>query len=542
MSAKFTSVWVSDLEDSKSWETGFMGFSRAILANNDPGLKSEYKQQLNEHIRFALDSPSSAIREFGFFYCLAWKKIDLLRSYNRNDAQDILLRALVRLYANYEFKYLDFRLFIFASWEESIAAVSALFEKCLSAAVLDSIAKRFASDLDMLHTINELVCILGVPHSEADALLSGSWQARSARIREAFAREDYASAHDELKILSVFRKIFCDFTEEFGVFLQCHIEYAGYAYMADALSWMLSWSCHNCLQAGIECIMKNGNELMVKVLLRRYAALDEKHPALTKDGQKRGAAVLQTDTAWRLVSFALGSGIEPREGMRELLLLCMDANSRVPYLKLAIRECMKNPKRRPEVYAVFMLLVDTLSITSSDIFDARAEYITQLWDSVSGEASIAHLRNVLDIAEQLVLISGDPFIESEFFLPLLRTYLFSTSVPRSRLALRFANERKRLIPIFKMWLTEPELQNMFVRELESADPQAQIQCLNRIRAIYCRLPTASAYLADRLRKFEQDISASALTEPLKRRILRISRRIAVSVSAADTYRSGYGSG
>jgi len=499
-----------------------MGFSRAILANTDPELKIEYKQQLDEHIRFALDSADVKIRGLGFFYCLAWKKIDFLRSYDQSDAQEILRHALIKLYANYKFKYLDFGLFISADWEESLAAVSALFEKRLSASVLAAIGS-FASEMDALYTIEELVCILGVPHSEADSLLSNFWRARSVYIRDAFARGDYAAAHDELKILSAFRKIFGDFTEEFGELLHQHIEHAGYAYMADALSWMLSWSCLNCLGAGIECIMINGSELLVQVLRRRYA-------------------VLQAGDAWRLVGFAFGSGIEARAGMRELLLLCMDDNARAPYLKMAIRECLKNPKRRPDVYAIFILLTDTLQVTSSDIYAARAEYLAQLWDSVAGDVSIAYLRAVLEIAEQLVVISGDPFIESEFFLPLLRTYLFSPSIPRSRLALHFVHERKKLIPIFKMWLTEPELQNMFVTELQSADPRAQIHCLNRIRAIYCRIPVASPYLSGHIEKFEQKISDSQLAEPLKKRMLRISKRIAESISAAKTSRSDHGSG
>jgi hypothetical protein len=512
------SDWVNDPSDGASWENGLKWISKAIVSDKDLDSKEDLKQQLEDHIRFALCSPISAVREVGFFYCLAWKRMDLLEDYDdEDDAKALLLAALKKLYDSHSFKRLSLNLFIFPSWRMSLSCVSALVSKRLAPPVVALLGKALAKPEKMLRTlgaIEELLVILGIAPDDVQELLSDFWKERAAFIQEAFEREDYALAHERLALFSTLGRNFSGFATDYCQLLERHLTHVPIYLLPTALSWMLVWKCQNCVNVAVKRLHETDRDLFTQTLILHFSRLN-----------------LGLEETRRLVDFAFKAGEQAQQGAHELLFLCMDKGAPSPLLGQAIRAGLEDKARRNETYSVFSLLVERMEVRSTDILGPRSEYLSKLWTSVEGSTDCARWQEVLETFEQIVATATDPFLESEFFLPLLHDCFLSPTIELTRFALNFAGKREGLISALKEWLAEPNLQEELIAGLKDKDARQQIHTLNRLLTMYGHLPVPSEYLSKGLREFEQDLAASSADEEFKQRMLRTSRRILKSVTA-----------
>jgi len=514
----FTSSWVNDLGDPASWGNGIKWLSKAIVSDSDADWKNELRRQLDDHIRAALASPLAAIREVGFFYCLAWKKMDFLAAYSGGDAEGLLLDALTKLYDSHAFTGLSMKLFIRPDWGESVACVSALLSKRLAPPVTAALENSLADPDEAPKTlvaIEELVRLLRVPIDQVRALLVGYWERVAALIQDAFAREDYALVHTHLAALSPLGGLFGDFSYEYCRFLERSIASAELSLLPDALSWAVVWECRACLDKGLERLLGADRGVFAEFLVRHYARFG-----------------LGLPDARRLVDFAFkAGGLAPGEGARELLFLCMDGGAASPLLGQAIAAGLEEEGLLDETLSLYALLVEKLEIRSGDILAPRARYLAGLWDAAEGSADPARWREALGIFEHIAAVTGDAFLESEFFLPLLRACLFSPSRDLMRTAIAFIADRKRLVSYVNGWLSEPELQRELTAGIKSKDALSQIRALNRLLEFFWHFPAPSAYIYRCVEDFEGELIASSAEEKLKQRMLRTSGRILRSVSA-----------
>ena len=512
------SEWVNDLRDAICWENGLKWLSKAIVSDKDSGSKEDLKRQLEEHIRFALRSTAAGIREIGFFYCLAWKKMNYLEEYDGDDeAQALLFAALKKLYASHAFKRLSFKLFICPEWQDSLACVTALLSKRLAPPVAALLERLLADPCKLSRTlvaIEELLTVLGIAFEDLQGVFAGFWKKRALLIEEAFENDDYVLAHDRLAVFSKLGKNFSSTAEGYGLLLERHLERVPLYLLPAALSWMLTWNCQNCLDKAVKRIHETDGDFFAQILMVHYAHRE-----------------LGLEETRRLIAFTFKAGEQASLGARELLCLCMERGGSAPLLGQAIREGLEDEARREETFSIFALLVEKMELRSSDIIAPRSEFLSNLWSSVAESDDPIRWHAVLETFERIVSAAADPFLESEFFLPLLRTCLLSPSIELTRLALNFVGDRARLLPVLKDWLAEPALQEELTADLKDEDMRLQIAALNRLLTMYGRIPVSSKYISECLQGFLHTLADSPADDELKRRMMRTSGRILQSVGA-----------
>ena len=510
------SDWVNDPGDGASWENGLKWISKSIVSDKDLESKEDLKRQLEEHLRFALCSPIAAVREAGFFYCLAWKKLDYLEDYDdEEDGKELLLASLKKLYSTHSFKRLSLHLFIFPSWKDTLLSVSALLTKRLAPPVAASLESALANPEKMPRTLGaleELITVLGIAPDEANDLLFNFWMKRATFVEDAFSLEDYVLAHERLTIFSSLGRNFSGFASDYCQLLARHLARVPSYLLPAAISWMLIWKCRGCVDMAVKRIYESERDLFAHSLMSHYSRLE-----------------LGLEETRCLVDFAFNAGEQPQQGAHELLLLCMDESAPAPLLGQAIRAGLEDREQRDKVFSVFALLVERMEVRSTDILSPRSAYLSNLWDSVEGSDDCARWQEVLETFEHIVSAATDPFLESEFFFPLLHACFSSPSIELTRLALDFAEGREGLLSLMEGWLTEPDLQEELVAGLKDKDTHKQIHSLNRLLTMYGHVPVASEYLSKSLQEFQRDISASSADEALKQRMIRTSKRIMQSV-------------
>ncbi len=506
--------WVADCADPVCWENGMKWLSKAIVSDNDPFDKKELKIQLERHISIALCSPKKEIRQTGFFYVLAWKRLDLIAGYGQGDGQALLRSALERLYEKHDFHYFSLKLLVRNDWAGSLASVAALLQKKIGEHEKKAYAAGLQSGDEILvartlRTIDECVHVLGIPVVEFETLLVDFWRKRQVVTGDLIAIGDIRRSRQYFAMVEPVRELLQAVGADHSRILSSYLDLAKGEDFFAGLRWCLRWGCRDGMAKALDKIWPEHLGLVA-----RLVRVHIESPALD---QKRCEA---------LVNLAGRN----REGVRELLELCMDPSASAPNLASAIEEGLCVSERRIDVFVLTGAMVEGMRVKSPEIISVRARFLSKIWDMVEGSEDVDIWDGALQILYELVDASRDTLIDGEFFLPLLREALFSESLTISRMANGYLKKRPDLKKVVLSWLSEPQLQTELASGLSSLRLQDQVKTLNRLVTLYCRYPVPSAYLSKRVARYVEHLEKTRIEGGLKEKMRHAAERIGLCVA------------
>lgn len=506
--------WVADLDDPVCWENGMKWLSKAIVSDNDPFDKKELKAQLEQHITVALCSQRQEIRQTGFFYSLAWKRLEQIAGYEGADRQALLRAALERLYEKHDFHYFSLRLLVRNDWADTLISIAALLQKKIAAHERVQFAAGLASGDEILvartlRSIDECVHVLGIPVAEFETILAEFWRRRQILTGDLIAIGDIRRSRQYFALIEPVRELLQATGADHGRLLTSYLDMARGEDFFAGFRWCLRWGCREGVEKALAKVWPGDGRIVAR-LVRLHA----------------DSSLLDQGRCEELL--ALAGGV--RDAVREILELCMDPAAPAPILASAIRAGFADHQRRETVFVLTGALIEGMRLGSQDIISARAHFLTTVWDSVEGSADAGLWEETLGLLYRLVEVSGDALLEGEFFLPLLRECLLSDLVGISRIATGFIRRREDLRRVVQSWLSEPQLQSELVAGLSSLRVQDQVCALNRLMTLYCRYPVSSAYLSKRIGRYIEQLGKSDVRGDLRLKMKNAAVRIGACVA------------
>lgn len=503
--------WVSNPDDVVSWENGLKWLSKAIVSDNDQQDKLELKSQLDAHLEAAFRHAETQIREASIFYCLAWKKFDLLELFlkesNSRQTNPMLVSCLARIFSNYELTAVDFERFVLRDRQQTMDVLrDLLVNKQLHPLVRTGYLEELHSrnEQRMAQAVRALAEIhfrMGVDGAFLKQPLQRMIQGYLSRFDQAMDSGDFAWCIAFLDMVDPLRSFIDGDAWGLADRFRRLLFQSPPSLREDAFSHMLRWRQGKILKDF--CTQGcDGNlpHLMTVALHGYFEKADFSRP-----------------DAERLVQFVSG---KDSAVICELVDLVLDHEAEVPRMQEQFRRALHGDERTAVLNAFYLgtKLDNLLGIKHHGLSRLRQEFLNSLWQ----ETVVSHDHNVWRRTFGLLLemewICFDTFIEEEFLLPLLREGLFSFSSLVTKEVILLSREYEVLQTLVRQWAANGANQRDLSEGLFEPNLKQQIRHLNRLVSIYYRVNIKSTYLTKRVREFWDMVQGQSMLPDLKHKI------------------------
>jgi len=499
--------WVSKKDNPLSWENGMKWLSRAIVSDNDETDKQELKRILEVHLRAGYAHPRSVIRQLVVFYSLCWKRIDLLSEHwealGAKEMLHYLNEALSRMYSNYPTLETSFSIFLDQSPEICLQSISSLIvEKRVEVRVLERIQKGLLSSSAgsaerSVRIIQELVELLDMDRELFRPLLEPFFVRRCAEFQAAVSQKDWHWCSHFLKLMEPVRKILL----AYGLGEELHRSLRGFFFCTPAGSFqetfihLLRWKFPKILRDYIQQTRDPAATGLLASVAVSYLELDASLvPSYT------ALFDLLIENGWeKLYAYfrLLESGEQSSPVLEEYLEQRLFAADPVTLYR-------RDQDSLYSLYRGMALILGDLPNPPPAIKQLKQRFLKSIWDTVVTSSRHTVWREALAMLQEMTVNCRDPFIEGEFFLPLMKEGLFSASSMISREVITFAAEKPNLKSVLLDWAGDEFVQQDLMDKLRCETRSVRIASLNKLASIYLRLNLRCPFLSQKLAEFQEE--------------------------------------
>lgn len=528
--------WVSNPDDLVSWENGLKWLSKAIVSDNDQADKEELKQVLDLHLEASFSHAKPSIRGVAVFYALCWRKFPMLVSFwDRSDVREmrrLLNDGLSKMYSNYPTMELDFNLFLDRDRETCFRMVRLLVEQKLpDPLVLRRIQPGLFSgnshaEAAALLLISELVLLLGMSAEAFRPLLEPFFNKGCHEFHEAVTREDWVWGLDFLQMIEPVRRIIIGY----GFHDHLHRSFRGFFFCAptpffrETFVALIRWGFLDMLRDYI----KQARDESIVPLLAEVSARYLEPGVRGAVGRYHSLYYSLFAAGWEVL-YDFFEALEKVPGAGQFL--CGHFRS-----GLLDSDPLKMYSADPEwlftISANLQLVLRVLPAPPEALKEIRFRFLESIWKTVIPSRRPRIWRDALALMHTLCHKTGDPLIQSEFFLPLLKEGIFSASVVAARVCIRYAVQDRQLRKLLEEWAEGRFVQEDLLQGLAAHDLATRILACTRITRLYLRLDIRSSLLGKKLRDMRDQYLAKEPSVPYlptgaDRLLVRVIARVGV---------------